>query len=166
MQRSELIINAIIRAATPEDYDAVHALFTHLVRVHVQALPQFFQASEDPALSQQMFAEILANEQAAFFVAEQQGTLVGIIQCYLRTTPPLSFVTPRRFVHIEDLVVSEQVQHQGVGQALTERVQQWAREQGATEIELDVWEFPASASPFYEKLGYQTTRRHMRKQLL
>lgn len=99
-------------------------------------------------------------------MAERQGTLVGIIQCFLRTTPPIPFVIPRRFASIEDLVVSEQAQHQGVGQALTERVQQWAREQGATEIELDVWEFPTSAQPFYEKLGYQVTKRRMRKLLL
>jgi diamine N-acetyltransferase len=75
-------------------------------------------------------------------------------------------VMPRRFVNIDDLVVSEHVRHQGVGQTLVERVHQWAREKGVTEVELNVWEFNTPARSLYEKLGYQTTRRIMRKPLL
>jgi ribosomal protein S18 acetylase RimI-like enzyme len=101
---------------------------------------------------------VLANEQAAFFVAEQLGTIIGMVHCYMRAIPAMSFVVPRRLVHIEDLVVSKHVQHQGVGQALTERVQHWACEQGVTEIELNVWEFNTAARGLYEKLGYQTTK--------
>jgi diamine N-acetyltransferase len=158
-------MNVVLRVAVQEDYEAVSALYAQLVRVHARALPQFFQPAQSPALTQKVFAEVLANEQAAFFVAEQQGTIIGMIHCYVRTTPAMAFVVPRRLVHIEDLVVSEQVHHQGVGQALTERVQHWAWEQGITEIELDVWEFNTAARGLYEKLGYQTTRRHMRKLL-
>ena len=79
------------------------------------------------------------------------------------STPAL-FV-PRRFVYLEDLVVSAAFQRQGIGHRLMERVHRWAREQGVTEVELDVWEFNASARVFYEKQGYQTTTRGMRKHL-
>ena len=158
-------MNVVVRVATPEDFEDISALYDQLDRVHVVALPHFFRPVEGPARSREWFAAILANKDAALFVAEQQETVIGLVHCYVHTTPPIPIVVPRRFVHIEDLIVSEDVRHQGVGQLLTERVHEWAREQGITEIELDVWEFPTSALAFYEKLGYQTTRRHMRKQL-
>jgi|SRR5579875_1118225 ribosomal protein S18 acetylase RimI-like enzyme len=159
------IMTIVLRAAIYEDYEDACALYEQLDRLHSQALPNFFHPVEGPARSRERFAELLANEDAALFVAEQQGDLVGLVFGYVRTTPPVPMVVPRRFVQVDELVVSEYVRHQGAGQLLMERVHQWAREQGVTEIELDVWEFPASALAFYEKLGYQTTRRHMRKQL-
>ncbi|SRR5712691_1310768 len=159
-------MNVVLRAATQEDYDAVSALYAQVARIHAQALPQFFRLVEGPALPQEFFTEILANEDAAVFVAEQQDTMIGMIHCCMRTTPSLLVVVPRRFVYIEDLVVSEHFRSQGVGQILVERVHHWAREKGVTEVELGVWEFNTPARTFYEKLGYQTTRRVMRKQLL
>lgn len=164
-------MNVVLRAATHEDYEDVCALYDQLTRVHALALPHFFRPVEGPALSPERFEAILANEDAVLFVAEHQSmhdkqeTMIGMVSCYVLATPPFPMVVPRRIGHIEDLVVSEHVRHQGVGQMLAERVHQWARERGITEIELDVWEFPTSALAFYEKLGYQTTRRRMRKQL-
>lgn len=159
-------MNVLIRTAVAEDYDAVCALYAQVADVHSQALPQFFRPLEGPALPRDFFANILANEDATIFVAEWQDTLIGMIHCYVRTAPSVPVVVPRRFAYIEDLVVSEHFRHQGVGQTLIERVHQWAREQGVTEVELNVWEFNTSARSLYEKLGYQTTRRVMRKQLL
>lgn len=157
-------MDLVLRAATSEDVEAVCALYDQLVRVHAQALPHFFRLLEGPARSREWFTEMLANEEAALFVAAQQETLIGMVYGYVHTTPALPMVVPRRFVHIEDLIVSEPARHQGVGHLLIERVQQWADEQGVKEIELDVWEFPTSALAFYEQLGYQTTRRHMSRQ--
>lgn len=158
-------MNIILREATGEDYEAVSILYDQLEHVHAQALPHFFRAIEGHARPHEWFTGILANEDAALFVAEQQGIIVGMVHCYVRSTPALPMIAPRRFVYVEDLIVSETVRHQGVGQLLTEQVHQWASEKGIREIELDVWEFPASALTFYEKLGYETTRRHMRKLL-
>jgi GNAT superfamily N-acetyltransferase len=37
--------------------------------------------------------------------------------------------------------------------------EQWARERGAVEIQLDAWEFTGAPGPFYEALGYRTLKR-------
>lgn len=156
-------MNVTLRTATTEDYEAVSVLYDQLEQVHAQALPDFFRAVEGHARPHQWFADILADENATLFVAEEQGVIVGMVHCYIRSTPALPMIVPRRFVYVEDLVVNETARHQGVGRLLTERVHQWALEKEIREIELNVWEFPTSALTFYEKLGYQTTRRHMRK---
>jgi ribosomal protein S18 acetylase RimI-like enzyme len=158
-------MNVLLRAAAQEDYDAVCMLLAQGDHFHAEALPQIFRPIEGPARSREYFERILANENAAIFVAEQQGTLIGMIQCDVRTAPDVPIVVPRHFVYIDNLVVSERFRHQGVGLALVERVHQWTREKGLTEVELGVWEFNTSARILYEKLGYQTTRRIMSKRL-
>ncbi len=158
-------MNFMLRAAAQEDYDAVCMLLAQGDRFHAEALPQIFRSIEGPARSREYFERILDNENAAIFVAEQQDALIGMIQCDVRTAPDVPIVVPRHFVYIDNLVVSERFRQQGVGLALVERVHQWSREKGITEVELGVWEFNIPARILYEKLGYQTTRRIMSKRL-
>ena len=155
----------MLRAAAQEDYDAVCMLLAQGDRFHAEALPQIFRSIEGPARSREYFERILDNENAAIFVAEQQDALFGMIQCDVRTAPDVPVIVPRHFVYIDNLVVSERFRQQGVGLALVERVHQWSREKGITEVELGVWEFNIHARILYEKLGYQTTRRIMSKRL-
>ena len=155
----------VLRTATHEDYEALCLLYAQLDRVHYQTLSDFFRSVEGPTRSREFFAEIFANEDAALFVAENEGALVGVIHCYIDSTPMVPVVVPCSFVHIVDMVVDESFRHHGVGQALLERVHQWTQEKGLAEVELAVWEFNTSARNLYEKLGYRTTWRRMRKQL-
>jgi ribosomal protein S18 acetylase RimI-like enzyme len=158
-------VNVLLRVATKEDYEAVCLLFAQGDRFHSDALPQIFRPVGGPARSREYVEKIIANENAAIFVAEQQDILIGMIHSEVRTAPDVPLFVPRHFAYIDDLVVSERFRHQGIGLALVERVHQWARDRGLTEVELGVWEFNTSARLLYEKLGYQTMRRTMGKRL-
>jgi GNAT superfamily N-acetyltransferase len=160
-----MLMDIMLRAAIHGDYEAFCALFAQGDHIHYLALPEFFRSIEGPARSREFFAEILASEDAALFVAEHEGTLVGLIRCNVMSIPQIPVLVPRRFVLIHDMVVDETFRHQGVGQALMERVHQWAREKGVKDVELGVWEFNVAARSLYEKMGYRTTRHVMRKQL-
>jgi diamine N-acetyltransferase len=161
----EMLMDILLRAAIHGDYEALCALFAQGDHFHYQALPEFFRSVEGPARSREFFAEILVNEDAALFVAEHEGTLVGLVRCNVMNTPQIPVLVPRRFVLIHDMVVDKSFRHQGVGQTLLERVHQWALEKGVNEVELGVWEFNVTARSLYEKMGYRTTRRVMRNQL-
>ena len=158
-------MNVLLRVAALEDYDEMCMLLEQGDYFHAQALPQVFRSIGGPARSRGYFQKILDNDNAAIFVAEQQGKLIGLVRSEVRTAPDVPLFVPRHFVYIDDLVVSESFRHQGIGKALVECVHQWAQEKGLTEVELGVWEFNTSARMLYEKLGYQTTRRTMGKRL-
>jgi len=59
--------------------------------------------------------------------------------------------------------VAEGWRSQGIGHALMQQAETWAKERGITEVELSVWEFNQRALALYEKLGYRTKRRYMSK---
>ena len=46
-----------------------------------------------------------------------------------------------------------------------EAAEAWARQQGATRLVLNVWEFNTGALSFYESLGYNAFSRNMWKAL-
>lgn len=155
-----------IRPATLEDYQTVSTLFEQVDQLHADALPDLFQASDGPARSQAWLAQITASQDATLFVAEYQGLLVGLVLCSMDTSPAFPLFVPRRYVHIHDLVVHESFQKKGIGRLLMQRVHEWTKAQGITDVELDVYEFNKPARTLYEHLGYQTMRRTMWHRLL
>lgn len=158
--------NITIRPVILEDYDAVSMLFEQVDQLHAEILPDLFQQSGEPARSQEWFAQISESLDACMFVAEHQGILVGMVLCTIRSSPAFPLFVPRRYGHINELIVRESFQGQGVGQRLIQRIHEWAQNQKITEIELDVYEFNTRARRLYEHLGYQTMRRTMRLRLL
>jgi ribosomal protein S18 acetylase RimI-like enzyme len=152
-----------IRQATRDDYEELCGLFAEGDAYHREALPHVFQQPEGPARSLEYVMDILGSDEAALFVAEQAGQIVGLVHVLLRESPPIPIMVPRRYAVIDNLVVRAAFRRSGVGQALVEKAHEWARSRGVTRVELHVWEFNTPAIALYEKLGYTTAGRRMWK---
>jgi GNAT superfamily N-acetyltransferase len=83
----------------------------------------------------------------------------------LRQTSDSPLLVRRRYVSVENLVVAEERRQSGIGQALMERVHQWAKTEGVYTVYLTVWDFNQSAQALYRKLGYEMLHHRMRKEL-
>ncbi len=64
-------------------------------------------------------------------------------------------VTGQRHPHIFLLYVSPEHRRQGIGSALMQQVENWAKERGDRQIGLQVFHHNQPARRLYEKLGYQ-----------
>ena len=80
-------------------------------------------------------------------VAERRGELLGLCTAYLE----LNSVRFGPRCWVEDLAVSPEHRSQGVGKALLDPAKDWARERGATHLELDSAETRRDAHRFYER---------------
>jgi ribosomal protein S18 acetylase RimI-like enzyme len=154
-----------IRAAKPADYAETRAVYAELHRFHYKGLPHAFRPTDGPEVSRADFLEWVTHPEAALFVAESEGRLLGLVRCVVRVYEGWSGLVPRRVAYVPSLGVRREARGMGIGRALMERVHQWAGERGLTTVELDVWEFNGGARAFYETLGYQTTRRMMARDL-
>ena len=67
--------------------------------------------------------------------------------------------------HISELAVAVDAEGRGVGRALLDAVEQWARAQGLGAISLEVFWGNTHARAVYEHLGYQPNVLHLRKRL-
>ena len=151
----------IIRKATARDYDDLCLLINEIDELHRANVPHVFRESAGPVRDKDSVRGLLADETAGLFVAEAEGELVGFVHMVVRDTPDVAIFVPRRYAVVDTLVVRERSRRMGVGRALMERARNWATGSGASEIELNVYEFNEPAMAFYRSLGYRTLSRKM-----
>jgi GNAT superfamily N-acetyltransferase len=93
--------------------------------------------------------EAIDSEDAEVLVVEREGDLVGLCTAYLE----LNSARFGQRCWIEDLAVDPAQRSQGIGARLLAAAQGWARERGATHLELDTNLARERAQRFYEREG-------------
>jgi GNAT superfamily N-acetyltransferase len=133
---------AKVREAVPGEVERVLGMYEWLFAPPGSVPPRW-----DPERARQAIADAIADPAAAVLVAEHRGDLLGLCTAYLDMNS-VRF-GPRCWV--EDLAVSPQHRSQGVGKDLLDAAKDWARERGATHLELDSSDRRADAHRFYER---------------
>jgi len=139
-----------VRRATPSDLDAVTALFTGYLR---------FYRREHPADAVRTFlrARITADD-GVVLVAEHDGALVGLAQCYL-TWSSLSLA--RAWV-LNDLFVDPQTRGTGAGRALVRAAKDEAAKAGAVYVALETERTNVVGQTLYASEGFVLDDENLR----
>jgi GNAT superfamily N-acetyltransferase len=130
----------VIRAARPGD--ELVAAYEWLFAPPGAQPPQWHAAAAIGRLNGAM-----AATDAEVLVADRDGAVVGICTVYL----DIESVRFGRRAWVEDLAVHPDHRSAGFGKALLDAAKDWARERGATHLELDSGEARADAHRFYER---------------
>ena len=133
---------AQVREALPAEVERVLGMYEWLF-APPGSLPPRWDADQARAA----IAQAIEDPESALLVAERRGDLVGLCTAYLDMNS-VRF-GPRCWV--EDLAVSPDHRSQGVGKALLDAAKDWARDRGATHLELDSAETRTDAHRFYER---------------
>lgn len=151
----------IIRGANLCDYNGLCRILKDLDSLHSRALPEIFREYEGDARPMEYMQAMMDSESSRIFVAETGEKIIGAVHVYIRETPDINVLAHRAYGIIDDLVVCDNMQGQGIGKALMANCRDWLKGRGITSVELNVWEFNEHAMKFYESLGYKTLSRRM-----
>jgi GNAT superfamily N-acetyltransferase len=132
---------ANVREALPAEVERVLGMYEWLFAPPGSVPPRW-----DAERARAAIASAIEDPSAAVLVAEHRGELLGLT-AYLDMNS-VRF-GPRCWV--EDLAVSPDHRSQGVGKDLLDAAKDWARQRGATHLELDSGEARADAHRFYER---------------
>jgi GNAT superfamily N-acetyltransferase len=133
---------AKVREAVPGEVERVLGMYEWLFAPPGSVPPHW-----DPERARAAIAASIEDTEAAVLVAERRGDLLGLCTAYLDMNS-VRF-GPRCWV--EDLAVSPHHRSQGVGKDLLDAAKTWARERGATHLELDSSDLRVDAHRFYER---------------
>lgn len=132
-----------VRDATAEDWPAVAALLAELGRPDVRG-------GDDEREHERAFAAYLERAGTVALVADDGGEIVGFVDLELRQR--LNFLTPQAW--IPDLVVAERARGRGVGRALLDEAERWARAAGCWGMTLESASWRTGSHAFYERVGW------------
>ncbi|OGC82201.1 MAG: hypothetical protein A2V81_00460 [Candidatus Abawacabacteria bacterium RBG_16_42_10] len=159
-----------IRLAVPEDFDQICALFNESHALHHQALPHFFQDSTYIVYEKNIFDAAFAQKSEVIFIAEEGEKLLGAVHAEIHESKNpahqgAKVLTKRKFGFVHTLVVAAASREHGIGKELLMKVEDWFKERGIDEIEIEAWSFNERAENFYKKAGYEPLNLRLYKKL-
>jgi ribosomal protein S18 acetylase RimI-like enzyme len=150
-----------IRPASAGDYDDLCALIEKVDALHLAHLPHIFRKPAGPVREKGYILGLIADEDAALFVAQVAGQFAGFVTATVEDTAPIPILVPRRTALVHTLAVKQDHRRVGVGRALMHEIHHWAATKGAISVELNVFTFNQDAIAFYRNLGYATRSQRM-----
>lgn len=142
--------NLRIRAASAADKDFIISLVPRLAEF---GPPPWRDAAQMNAVDAEVLAGRLDQRPpgTAVFVAEDEaGVRLGFIHLQTDT----DYYTREEHGHVGDIVVTPEGEGRGVGRALLEKGEEWARAQGFRWLALHVFAQNRRAREVYRRLGY------------
>ena len=156
--------NMIVRFAGKEDLARVNELRKQVNDLHVAGKPEVFKPGFCDELRDYVYA-IFEDPRKEIAVAELDGEVRGFAVLNHITRPENPFMFERDYLDIDEFGVDENARRQGVASAMVRFIRDYAKEQGFSRLELNMWEFNSGALAFYEAAGFTTYRRYMEMQL-
>ena len=153
-------IDFIIRNAKIEDYPAVRRIFNQVQAMHVAWRPDIYKPN-DELLPEAVFRKIVGGD--TFYVAETNGTVVGILELVFRHIESPAHIT-RDIVFIDSMAVDEAYRGRGVGHLFFEKVKEIKEQNHLDGIELQVNAKNKAAYEMYARYGF--TEKSINMELL
>jgi|SRR5262245_34407899 len=139
-----------IRAAVESDEPAILALADRLAAFG----PTTREAIEIAQRERRALAEALSqpSDSSSLLVAEQSPLgLIGVIHLDTRR----DYFTDQAHGYVAILAVAREAEGQGIGRALLEAAERWARAKGFTKVTLAVFTDNRRAKDVYQRLGWR-----------
>jgi ribosomal protein S18 acetylase RimI-like enzyme len=112
---------------------------------------QFYECERDIELAEQYISERIDKKESTIFLAEKDTIALGFLQMY----PSFYSVEAAKIYILYDLYVINNARNLGVGALLMNKAKDYAKEQGASRIDLMTAFSNKASQHLYEELGYK-----------
>jgi ribosomal protein S18 acetylase RimI-like enzyme len=149
-------LKVFIRKATPADVPRIKELWDSLIafnKMHCGHGRGIFRYRKDKGAIYLEFMKIqLRRRNAVVFVAELGDNVVGHVMVEVQKLPRI-YIHDKN-AHVGEIVVDERYRGRGIGSALLEEAERWAKKKGMYSIGLMVHTANLGALSVYKKSGF------------
>ncbi len=143
-----------IRKATKKDLDEITELAYQLYMSQINDCQVDFNLRKNfKKIQKRCILEDMKKSKKAFFVAEEDGKIVGYISGKIEEDPPV-FVEKEKG-HIGQVYVTEENRGKGIGKKLFVEMKKWFKKKKIKTIRLYVAKCNAGAKRAYKSLGFE-----------
>jgi len=155
-----------VREAVANDYIEINNLVVEVHNLHVKNRADVYIDVDTP-LMREHFDDLLTATDTKLFVVEDTSNkdLVAYSILKIMTPRSIQIIVSSRFAYIDDFCVKSNHQKNGIGRFLFQHIVDYSKTEGASSLQLVVWEFNKDAIKFYETLGMSTRNRRMELKL-
>jgi ribosomal protein S18 acetylase RimI-like enzyme len=146
-------IRFAVRPGGRDDAAGAARLWMRSAEEHALYDPLYATAPDAEKIMRRFLADLSTSSHSYLFVAEADGEVIGFLSGELREGSPA--FKPKTWATVEDIYVAPDYQSLGIGHALLEACQKWAKEKGADGVSLQVATSNVRARKFYEALGFR-----------
>ena len=150
-----------VRRAEEKDIPVLLHLLEQVNLVHHMGRPDLFKKTTKYGAEDLM--HLLSDPDRPVFVCEADGTVLGHAFSIMQVFQNDRMSVDRRTLYIDDICVDESARKRGVGKALYQYCESYARESGCYNLTLNVWTCNPSAMRFYEKMGLKPQKIGMER---
>ena len=151
-----------VRRAEARDIPAILNLLVQVDMVHHNGRPDLFKGPATKYSAEELAAILADDETPVFVCVDGQDRVLGHGFCIMEHIGS-HVLEEHTTLYIDDICVDEATRGRGVGRALYEHILAFAREKGAYNVTLNVWNCNPGAMAFYEKLGLAPYKVGMEK---
>ncbi len=149
-----------IRKATKRDLKAIHTFSRNLLLYHEQ-FSDFPKLAKDFNTKQRRYVrDLFKNPKNAFFVASENGKLVGLISGRHGKTHPI--FEERGLGEVFDFYVEPGFRNKGIGKKLFLELKKWFKKRKLKILEISFQVSNKNARQLYKELGFKSFRAYWR----
>ena len=153
-------LNGKIRFAEYGDLEKINEIRKQVNDIHVIGKPEVFKAGFPDELKNYVY-DIFSDPLKKIVVYDSDGTICGFATLNHITKPESPYMQERDFLDIDEFGVDEKYRRQGIAREMISFIRSYAKSEGFSRLELNMWEFNSGALGFYEAAGFKTYRRYM-----
>lgn len=163
----------IMRRRQPEDLHGIVTLVVESNAYYAAHAPDLFAPVEEEGLGEWLAGdeEWLADPANLALVAELDSEVAGYLEASIRLPSASARFSGNRdlrepHLFVNAVVTAERCKRRGVGTAVVEAAESWAREKGVRPALCDTFLGSRQSLPFWEeRMGYKRRSVRLRKQL-
>lgn len=151
----------IQESANPE---FIAALSKELQEERHSRYPEHF-ASYDKHVIAKAISELMQSKKMHAYVAYDNNDPLGFIMFYIERKPGSAFTRARSILYIDQITVLSAHQRKGIGMRLMKFAEDYARQEGVDQVELNNWAKNDVGRSFFAKNDFEYYNERMFKKI-
>jgi ribosomal protein S18 acetylase RimI-like enzyme len=161
----ELSMRTEIRDASEEDLEKINEISIESELYHSKMLPEIFASPDGFQFNLDYLNKVLRTKEGRIFVATAGKRIVGYAIVYPGKDRSWPTFRKRKFLYIDTLDVRKGFTHKGIGTALLNHCEGFAKSHRYAYLELNVLTVNKDALALYRSRGFNTYIERMMKKL-